>query len=39
MKVREKDQIPWIERFGNLDAETGLPLHLYVGTTNQAPGK
>jgi len=28
--------MPWIERFGNLAAETGLS--LYVETTNRAPG-
>jgi len=27
--------MPWIERFGDLAAETGLP--LYAGTTNRAP--
>jgi len=38
VKVRElKDQMPWIECFGDLAAETGFPQHA--GTTNRAPSK
>jgi len=29
--------MPWIERFGDLAAETSLPLHS--GTTNRSPSK